>query len=383
LENRKINIALMWAKYAHGITSVNDLVLGLDRQRFNIIFIYLSGYGVERNLIKEAGYEVFYLSNVELLNAFRFSILFKLVKILKAHDVDIIHCHAHKPTVYGAIAAALARTPVVMAHVHGMGRSANLRRKLTNFLLFRRIDRIVPVAEGVRKDILRSNWLLSEQKLSVLENSVDYRRFAEVSTTKAAAKAGLSVVPANAFVFATIGRLGPYKGHAFLISAFVKVKERLPSAHLLVVGQGPLKEQLQQQVAQVGLYDSVYFLGQRDDIPRILRAIDALVLPSIASEGMPRVILEAMAARVPCVATDVGGVPEVINSDRIGWLVPSKEPHALAAAMMAVASMPKAEVEEIIEAAQDRVRRLYSHEVVRQKLLNMYESDFEARRKRT
>lgn len=380
MKNGKINIALLWAKHADAITSVNDLVLGLDPERFNVIFIYLSGYGVERNLIEQAGYKVVYLCEAVSLKVFHVSILWKLVKILRAHEIDILHCHAHKPTVYGAVAAAFARTPVVMAHVHGMGRSANFRRKLTNFLLFRGINRIVAVAEGVKKDILRNNWFLSERKLWVLENSVDYRRFVEVSTSAQEARQKLGV-PSDSFVIGTIGRLAPTKGLSYLVEAFTIVKRQMPRAHLVLIGDGPSREQLQRQSDDTPCSDSIHFLGRRANVENLLPGMDIFALSSVA-EGMPRVILEAMAARVPCIATRVGGVPEVINSERVGWLVRSKDPEALAAAMMTVASMPEKELEEIIDGAQERVCKFYAHEVVRQKLLNMYESEFETFLKR-
>ena len=188
LGKEKINLALLWPEYGGKVTSVNDLVLGLDRNRFNVIFIYLSGYGVDKNLLEEAGYEVFYLSNIKLINAFRFSILLKLIRILRGHKVDVLHCHVHKPAVYGVMAAMFAGTRVVLSHVHGLGRSANFRRRLTNLLLSRRCSRIISVADGVKADVLRNNWHMPAEKVAVLENSVDYERFAGSSVDKTEAR---------------------------------------------------------------------------------------------------------------------------------------------------------------------------------------------------
>ncbi len=359
------------------MTSVNDLVLGLDKERFNVIFVYLSSDGVGRNLKEGVGYEVFYLCNSKRIRTFCSSILLRLIRVLKKHNINIIHCHGHKSTVYGTMAAIFAHTPVVIAHVHGLGRTRNFRRRLMNLLLFRRINKIVPVAVSVKEDVLSSNWFLSADRLFLLENSIDYERFADVSTAKEDAKQMLGL-PSDAFVFGTIARFGPYKGHNFLISAFKKVKNEVPSAHLVLVGEGPLKEDVQQQVAPAGISQSVHFLGQRDHIPELLRAIDAFVLPSIGSEGMPRVLLEAMAAGVPCVATQVGGIPEVINGQAVGFLVPPGDPEALAEMMLRVAKMPGEELAEVIEKARDRVRRTYSHHVVRKKLEDLYEREFAA-----
>ncbi len=371
----KINLALFWPRYSNTITSLNDLVLRFDKERFNVIFIYLSSYGVEKNLIEEAGYEVFNLSGIEQLKGFRFSFLFKLVGILKEHNVDIIHCHGHKTTVYGAIAAKFAKTPVVMAHVHGLGRSRNLRRKLTNFLLLRKISRIICVANSVREDVLKNNWSVPEEKISVLENSIDYRRFADVSISKEDAKQVLGL-PSDALVFGTIARLAPTKGLLYLIEAFRKVKERKPSAHLVLLGDGLCRAELEKQVSDMSCRDSIHFFGHRENIEQLLRGMDVFVLSSLA-EGMPRAILEAMAAGVPCVATEVGGILEIISGNNVGTLVPPKDSEALTQAMINIADLTDEKLEKQVEEAQNRVRQFYSHKIVNEKLRKLYESEFE------
>lgn len=373
MKEGKITIALLWSKYSGKVTSVNDLVLGFDKERFNVIFIYLRGHGDEKNLLKEAGYEVFYLSNIERINTFRFSILFKLVRILKEHNVDIIHCHAHKSTVYGTVAAVLAKTPVVIAHVHGLGRSRNFRRKLMNFLLFKKINRIVPVAESVKEDVLKNNWSVPEEKITVLENSIDYGRFADVSISKEDAKRILGLA-SDAFVFGTVGRLAPTKGLSYLIEAFPKVKEQKPSAQLVLFGDGPCRAELEQQASNMSCRDSIHFLGHRDNIEQLLRGMDVFVLSSVA-EGMPRAILEVMAAGIPCIATEVGGIPEIISGNNVGILVPPKDSESLAEAMVNVANLTDEKLEKQVVKAQNRVRQFYSHQVVREKVRKLYESE--------
>ena len=376
LENDKITVALLWPRYGGEVTSVNDLVVGLNKDRFKAIFIFLSGYGVGKNILEEAGFEVFYLSNAKRIPGFRFSILLELVKILKEHNVDILHCHRHKPTVYGVIAARIAGTPVRLAHVHGLGRSRNLKRRLINCILFRNINRLIPVANSVKEDVLRNNWFVPDEKLFVLENSIDYERFADVSTAKKDAKQMLGM-PAGALVFGTIGRLVPTKGLSYLIAAFSKVKTQMPQARLVLVGDGPCKAELQMQAADALCGNSVHFLGHRANVERLLKGMDVFILASVA-EGMPRVLLEAMAAGVPCVATQAGGIPEVINGEAVGFLVPPADSEALAEMMLRVAEMPGEELAEVVEKARDRVRRTYSHDVVKKKLEDLYEREFAA-----
>ncbi len=376
LKKDKITVALLWPKYDGGITSINDLVLGMDKDRFKVIFIYLSGYGVQKNLLTEAGYEVFDLSLIKLLKAFRFSILFKLTRILKEQKVDIIHCHGHKPTVYGTIAAALSRTPVVTAHVHGLGRTGNLIRKLTNFLIFRKIDRFLPVAQAVKEDILKNNWFVQAEKLSVLDNSIDYPKYTQVSISKEEAKEMLGL-SSDAFVFGTAARLSPKKGQIYLIKAFEKVKQTLQSAHLIFAGDGRIRQELEKEAEKTGLSDSIHFLGLRNDITQIYRAMDVFVLPSIDSEGMPRVLLEAMAAGVRCIGTNVGGTPEVLCDKAFGYVVEPGDSNALAEAMISAANTPSEELRELSQKAIDRVRQFYSHDIARERLRELYESELE------
>jgi glycosyltransferase involved in cell wall biosynthesis len=369
----KINLALFWSKYSSTVTSVNDLVLGLDKERYKIIFIYMTCYGIERNLIEEAGYEVFYLSNIEFIQAFRFSILFRLVKVLKENNIDILHCHRHKASFYGAIAGILAKTPVVLSHVHGLSRTKNLGRRIFNFILFKRFNKIIGCAKSVRDDVLKNNPSVSREKVIALENSVDYEHFTNVSISKEEAKKMLGVSP-DVFVFGTVGRLAPTKGLSYLIEAFQEVKERKPSAHLVLLGDGQCRVELEEQVSNTLCSDSIHFLGHRNNIEQLLKGMDVFVLSSIA-EGMPLVILEAMAAGIPCIATRVGGIEEIINSDEVGTLIPSKDSEALAKAMINMGEASKEELEQYTKKASDRIRKFYSHDIVRKKLEITYEKE--------
>jgi len=379
LKKDKITVALLWPRYGGEVTSVNDLVVGLKKDRFKAIFIFLSGYGVGKNILQDAGYETFYLSNAKRIPGFRLSVLLGLVKILKEHNVDILHCHRYKPTVYGVIAAVFAHTPVVISHVHGMNRSRNIRRKLLNFVLFRKISRIVTIANSVKEDVLRYNWFLSSEEVFVLENSVDYERFSNVSTSKEGARKKLGLA-SEGVVFGTVGRLAPTKGQLYLIEAFAEVKRKLPNSVLLLVGAGRLKSVLKREASKTDFVESIHFLGQRDDVPQILRAFDVFVFPSI-NEAFGLALAEAMVAGIPCIATWVGGIPEVTNGDETCILVPPRDSEALAEAMLRVAKMRGEDLAEVVEKARGRIRRFYSHDVVRKKLEALYESEFAASQK--
>ena len=123
--------------------------------------------------------------------------------------------------------------------------------------------------------------------------------------------------------------------------------------------------------------DAIYFLDYKTYVEALLRGFNVFVLSSVG-EGMPRAMLEAMACGVPCIATLLSGIPEVINDENMGFLVPSKDSSSLALAMIKIATLPEPELDALIENAQNRVRQYYSHKIVGEKLKKLYESNFEA-----
>ena len=139
----------------------------------------------------------------------------------------------------------------------------------------------------------------------------------------------------EAFVWLTVGRLEPVKNHLELLRAFREVAAGHPHARLLIAGQGSLQAATEQRIVELGLADRVRLLGLRRDIPDLLNAADAFVLPSLW-EGMPLTLLEASATALPIVATDVGGNSEVVLDGKTGYLVPPQEAKALTQAMLRV-----------------------------------------------
>ncbi len=372
----KTKVALLWSKHGGSTTSVNDLVVSLDRSRFDVMCIYLCGHRTSDDLFEKAGHEVIYLTEKRRLQFFSLRALFRLVRILKQHRVDILHCHTHTPAFYGAIATSLAGTPVMLSHVHGLGRTRNLKRRLGNLVVFRRAAKVLCVAEAVRQDVIKTNWRMDPDKLVVLENSVDYERFAGVRLSHGQAKSKLGL-SADDFVFGTVGRLAPTKGLSYLLDAFSIVKQQIPSAHLVLLGDGPSRVDLEQQAMQLPCCQAIHFLGHRPGIAELFQGLDVFVLSSVA-EGMPRALLEAMAGGIPCVATAVGGVPEVFRQSDAEFLVPAGDAASLAQKMIRVARMTVHQRAAIGAAAQERIRRFYSHAVVREKLQRVYEGELEA-----
>ena len=373
MRNGRIVIARLILNYNGTVPSRAGVIMGLNPERFETILIYLTRCSKEENFFEKKGYKAYYLYGNKLLNTFRPLILTRLVKILKDEKVDIVHCHRHKPTVYGVIAVIAAGTPAVISHVHGISRTKNLRRRITNFFIFRKVNRILTVGEAAREDVLKANPSVPAGKVVSIGNSIDYERYANVSLSKEKAKERLGVPP-DSYVFGTVARMAPNKGQIYLIKAFAKAKKVLPTARLIFVGDGRLRSKLEKQARCLVPDGSVHFLGRRKDVPDVLRTMNAFVLPSVGSEGLPRSLLEAMAAGIPCISTEVGGIPEIIGNDEFGLVVPPKDENALAEAMIESANKRDEELKEFLEKAQQRVKNLYNHGDIVKQLEQLYET---------
>jgi len=375
MRNGKIIVARFWPKFGGDIPSRTPVILGINPQKYETICIYLTKNSSNPNIFEKNGKKVFYITDKPELPLFKPGVFLKLVAILKNEGVDILHCHKHKSVVYGTIAGKLAKVPIILAHVHGIGRTRNLKRKLLNYFILRHVNRILAVGQAVKDDILRNNPSIKSEKVINIGNSIDYDKFSKVVKDDTLKKNKFGIEK-DAFVFATAGRLAPTKGQKYLISAFAQVRKQLNDAQLLIAGTGKLKDELEKFALELGCSSNVHFLGYVDNMPEFYSCIDAFVLPSVA-EGLPRAIIEAMAAGVPVIGTDVGGIPEILDNGSRGLLVPSKSQDALADAMLKTTNMLQQEKSAIISAAKEYIRQNYSHNVMIKKLEKIYDTEVE------
>ena len=370
MQGNKIVIARLILSFDGRTSSRAGIIDRLDKDRFKTVIIYLTKCSEAEDYFQSRGYSVHYLCGNTRLNAFRFSILGRLVKILKQEKVDIIHCHRHKPVVYGAIAGWITGVKVI-AHVHGLNRSKKSRRRRINKLLFKKVCKILTVGQSVREDVLRDNPFLPDDKVVSIGNSIDIERFVQTDISKENAKRSLGF-DSSVCVIGTVGRLNPTKDYATLIRSFKTVKERIANAELVMIGDGRLDSELKELAESLGVAASVHFLGRRSDLAELYRAMDVFALSSVA-EGMPRVLIEAMACCVPCVATNVGGVPEVLENGNLGLLVDAGKPDDLAAAIVQMVNLPENDKRILTDKAKQKTLDDFSHEVVISRLEKIYE----------
>ncbi|SHG98912.1 Glycosyltransferase involved in cell wall bisynthesis [Desulforamulus hydrothermalis Lam5 = DSM 18033] len=256
-----------------------------------------------------------------------------LVKYLHQSGTTVLHAHSSKGALVGRLAALLAGTPVIVFTAHNSifyEAWPAWKKKLfarVERLLARFTDKIITVSDALKQELMEMEGLPAKQ-ITTIYNGIETDRFntkVDVKTVRRRLN-----IPELGQLVGTVARLAPQKGVSYFLKAASLLKDY--QVNFLVVGDGPLADELKQEACELGLQGRVIFAGQRDDIAEIMALLDIFVLPSV-TEGLPLTILEAMAAGKPVVATRVGGVPEAIVEGKTGLLVAPKDPEALAVAL--------------------------------------------------
>jgi glycosyltransferase involved in cell wall biosynthesis len=251
----------------------------------------------------------------------------EVTSCLREYEADVLCCHGYKPDLVGWLAARRAGVPIVSVSRGWTAVSLKVRinEALDRFSL-RWMDHVVCVSHGQAARVRRAG--VTEKRLSVIHNAIRTDRFDDPDPSCREALQRYFSSPRRLIVGAA-GRLSPEKGFAVLVDAAAIVLRQVPDAGFVVFGEGPLADDLTRQIAAHGLEGRFVLAGFRDDVDRFQPHLDLSVLPSY-TEGLPNAVLEACAARVPVVATAVGGTPEVLADGDNGYLVPPGDADALA-----------------------------------------------------
>lgn len=245
----------------------------------------------------------------------------KVPGLIRAGGYDVVHTHNAAGFLYGAVGAKLAGVRNIVHTEHGKEPDYQSRRALKlleRMVMPRVVDHLVSVSPALCNEIAASTGLRRES-IHVIFNGIDYRLYRKPFCRRDVL-AGLGLTP-ECFVIGNIARLVPLKNHLFLIRVAAELIKRGKRLKVVIVGDGPLGEQLRKAAAESGIGEHVLFTGARTDIPELLSAFDLFALPSL-TEGISITLLEAMAAAVPCAASDVGGNSEIIRDRSMGRLLP-------------------------------------------------------------
>lgn len=366
---KKINILHLAKKYEGNRPLRNIMILGIDQERYNSKVCYLSGKPDGKNILDRHGLSIYLDIDNPSKNKTRTTIMLK--NCLKTERPDILHCHRHAASVFGILAGVTDKIKII-SHVHGLDRTRSFKRRFTNWLLLRHVDRIITVSNSVRLDVINTNWNMDPIKVVTVKNSLDLEVVDSVKICKMDSRLKLGI-PEDEIVFGAVGRLVPTKGLSYLIEAFSQVQRKIPNSRLVIVGDGTLLKKLKNRAEELGISSRVLFTGFREDVLELIRGFDVFVLPSLA-EGLSIALLEAMASKLPVIASDVGGIPEVFGGSPCGRLVPPRDIPVLSSAMVEIGSLNYEQRTFLGDSGRKRIEKEFTSHIMIKNLHDIYES---------
>ena len=286
-----------------------------------------------------------------------------LIEWLGANRSDILNTHSSTDSWLTALAMMVLGRPTRIVRTRHIS-AAVPRGPLSRWLYMRAAERVVTTGEALKRQLVEHNGFRASRIESV-PTGIDAGRFRPGERKAARARFGL---PQDKILVGIVATLRSWKGHLFLIEAMTRLPEHI---ELVIVGDGPLREVIEQKIAGLGLQGRVRMQGQQADVLPWLRALDIFALPSYANEGVPQALVQAMLVELACVTTAVGGIPEVAEHERTALMVPARDAAALAAAIERLAGEEGLR-RELGEAARKRCVEGYSYE----RMLERMESVF-------
>lgn len=303
-----------------------------DRNEFMPFVCSLREKGEIGNEIENLGIDVESL-NIDFKRGIYWTVIKKLYRLIKEKNIHVVRTHEYRANLHGRIAALIARVPCIIASVHNIyeseysdyKREQKINRRILNRYLAALTDRVVAVSTTVKSDILKFDGI-PEAKVDVIYNGIYVDEFVKAYSESVRSELGISP---DRQIIGSIGRLVQQKGQKYLIEAIAQIKAKHPDVLLLVIGDGPLENELKEYTKDLGIEDNVIFLGIRRDIPSLLSAMNIFVFPSLW-EGLGNALIEAMAAGKPIIATGIPVVKEIFDSCNGGIIVPPENSEALA-----------------------------------------------------
>ena len=345
-----------------------DLALEFKRRGYPVVcFAFHDSDGPMRVELERAGIRCLDMNYEKVNGALRrLRYFWRFWRMLRRERIRALHVHHHGAMILCGIPAWLAGIRRVVMTEHGL--QALIERADARRLTVRygRYASDITVVEPAQAQYFHAQLGFPVSRLHCVANGVRVRPRTPARVERTRQELGL---PADRFAFFYVGRLNPVKDLGTLLAAFAALPEDVASrACLYLVGEGPERAMLEARRDALRLGNRTVFLGARTDVAEILAAADAFVMSS-KSEGLPMVLLEAMAAGVPCVATAVGGIPDLFGDDK-GLSVPAQDAAALAAAMAAVARSPELR-ERLVSNATANLRVHYALDAIVDRYLEL------------
>lgn len=332
---RKLNMAIFTYGFYMGGTErqIVELLKGLDQDLFNISVGAMRPGGELEHELTGVGIKVEYFPVNSLKNPGALLQLWQLRKFLIKNKIDLLHTYSIFGNTFGTIAGALARIPVIIASRRDLyNRDILFPYSQLQVTFARHVDAVIANAQIIKQVMVEQEHVAAD-KIFVVNNGIDLHKFADHSCRDIVRKE-LGLQDHNP-VIGVLAELKPIKGHKYLFEAVSQLVADYPELRVLLIGETrdtDYRNYLENLVTKLNIREHVIFGGRNINAARQLAAVDISALPSL-TEGLSNAVLESMAARLPVIATNVGGNPELIENGENGLLVPAKDAYLMAEAL--------------------------------------------------
>lgn len=346
-----------------------ELIKFIDREKFDMTICSVGIGGPLKKAFEETGFDVFLFTKK---HRFDFTQVIKVAKLMKERKIDIVMSTLFYADIIGTLAALIAKVPYRISWETSSHPSESDEDKLRHRLAYRFcmkfVDKIVSVSDGVKQFLIKKRHI-DPSKIYTIHYGADLTKFHSLNGKYKRQELGFR---ADERIIGTVARLTVQKGHIYLIDAAPEIIKKFPQIKFVFVGDGPLKATLENKIKNLSLESYFTFLGVRYDVNEIMNIFDIFMLPSLF-EGLPNVILEAMASSRPIIATAVDGTPEAIIDGECGILVPPRDVKALSENAVKLLSNP-AFARQLGTKARQRVEQYFSQEQQIAKFHELYQS---------
>lgn len=307
-----------------------------DKNKYEVTVAYLTGAPSEETRNRTIAENILFLDIPKRsIRTLKIPAIRRLLALTRMKKFEIVICHRYKPSYIMMAVNQFCRIPALICVMHELKTMTSIGRQAIVRFLARQNTIFAGVSNAVRDDLRKSLSFMPAERVVTLYNCIDIEMTEPKLLSRTEAREALKL-PADAFVFGTIGRLAVNKDQTSLIHAYSLIKPYCPNSKLIIIGDGTLEEQLKQQVRASNLINDVIFTGFLPNGFQYMKAFDSFVLPSI-QEAFGRVLIEAMIAKLPIIASAVNGIPEVVAD--AGVLAKPKDPIGLAHEMKTLYQM--------------------------------------------
>jgi glycosyltransferase involved in cell wall biosynthesis len=339
--DRKLNVLqvcdhLGWeGSRMHGVKRLFAwMIPRFDPERYNVSLVSLRKKDLSEETLDSLGIDITYLHK----SKFDPATLPALLKVIDRKQIDILHLHGYGATTFGRMAAGMRRIPAIL-HEHANLTTTPWFQKVADVTLEPLTDIAIAVSKSTADFVIEARKIPAD-KVKIVYLGVPLEEFSRARAAEEIlqARAELGIAPGD-FAVGTVTRLHDSKGNSYFVDAARVVLDQRPTARFFIVGEGPLRAELEQQAQRLGLGDRFVFAGFARDVARVVSAFDLSVFPSLW-EGTPLTVFEALAMGKPILATDADGLVDVLRNGHDAMIVPKRDAGALAAGIVRLMDDP-------------------------------------------